>query len=34
MRKSFIVSAVAAALGSIMMIGQAAQAATWKYAME
>lgn len=34
MRKSFIVSAVTAALASVMMIGQAAQAATWKYAME
>lgn len=34
MKKSLITGVVAAALGSTMMIGQAAQAATWKYAME
>jgi len=34
MKKSLITSVVAAALGSAMLIGQAAQAATWKYAME
>lgn len=34
MRKSLIVSVLSAALGSVLMFGQAAQAATWKYAME
>jgi TRAP-type transport system periplasmic protein len=34
MKKSLITSVVAAALGSAMLFGQAAQAATWKYALE
>jgi len=34
MKKSLITSVVATALGSALLIGQAAQAATWKYAME
>lgn len=34
MRRSLIVSVVAAALGSALAFGQTAQAASWKYAME
>lgn len=34
MSKSLIKSVLAAAIGSALLIGQAAQAATWKYAME
>jgi len=34
MKKSLITSVVAAALGSTMLFGQAAQAASWRYAME
>lgn len=34
MKKSLITSVVAAALGSVILVGQSAQAATWKYALE
>jgi len=34
MKKSLITGVVAAALGSAMMVGQAAQAANWRYAFE